>query len=97
MPPPAKDNFSCNAGSRGNLKNVRYGKNRNQNYFIFWERHRSPSWLQLQYDGPGPRETIFEGMTSNIKARGITPGGRYRLEDLTYGGTILINIKASSC
>lgn len=97
MPLVAKDSFTCEAGSRDNLKDVRYGKNRNHNYFIVWDRHRSPSWVQLQYDGPGPRKIISEGMNFNIKARGIRPGERYRLDDLTYGGTFFINIKPKGC
>jgi hypothetical protein len=97
MPPVAKDAFNCEAGSRDNLKDVRYGKNQNHNYYIGWDRHRSPSWFQLQYDGPGPRKIIAEGMHGQIKARNIRPGERYRLDDLTYGGTIFINIKPNGC
>ena len=96
MLPPGEDDFICKAGSRGNLKDVRYGK-ADHHHFIQWSRHRSPAWFQLQYEGPGPRKIISQGMNINVNTRDIRPGGRYRLEDLTYGGTILINIKESGC
>jgi len=96
MLPPGEDDFICKAGSRGNLKDVRYGK-ADHHHFIVWSRHRSPAWFQLQYEGPGPRKIISQGMDIGVNTRDIRPGGRYRLEDLTYGGTILINIKESGC
>lgn len=88
--------FTCRGSSSGNLTNVRYGLNTNNRYFITWNRRLSSSWIQLQYEGPGTRKIITQGTTASIKTL-IQPNANYRLDDLTYGGTVYIALKINGC
>ena len=93
FPTRAPNTFNCLAGTSGNLKNVRYGLNGSNQYYINWDRKRSSSWIQLQQESP--RVIVARG-TGSIRTK-LSPGKRYRLDDLTYGGTIYIDIKRNGC
>lgn len=85
----------CRAGSRGNLTNIRYGLSTKYEFFITWDRKRSPSWVQLQHENPRDRGIAMEGM-GNIKTR-LRSNVTYRLDDLTYGGRVYIDLKRNGC
>jgi len=93
FPTRPPNSFVCAAGSNGNLKNVRYGLNSHNQYFITWDRKRSSSWIQLQMENPV--FIVAEG-TGSIRTR-LSPDKRYRLDDLTYGGRIYIDLDRNGC